>query len=131
MERYEEIQKENTKLLGQFEEYLVQKNLSKKIIKRHINDVELYINDYLAIDEEATPQEVDGYTLKTFFRWCIDKWIFNTVSEFLSAIFSIYLFYECLNENKPIHHIVEIRKVCAKKDYYAKTFKSHEKLLGM
>src|SRR3989344_6608445 len=129
MEKYEEIQKENAELLSKFEEHLLRKNISKKTIKRHINDVELYINDYLAIDEEASPQEIDGYTLDVFFRWCIDKWIFNTISGLLSAISSIRLFYEYLNENKQIAHIDEIREACAKKEYYTKKFKSHEKLL--
>ncbi len=129
MEKYEEIQKENTQLLRTFEEYLIQKNLSKKTIKRHINDVELYINDYLAIDEEASPQEIDGYTLEVFFRWCIDKWIFNTVSELLSMITSVDIFYEYLYGNKLIPHIDEIREACTKKEYYTKKFKSHEKLL--
>jgi len=129
MEKYEEIQKENTKLLNQFEEYLVQKNISKKTIKYHINNVELYINDYLAIDEEASPREIEGYTLDVFFRWCIDKWIFNTISELLSMIISVDVFYEYLNENKPIAHIDEIREACAKRDYYTKKFKSHERLL--
>jgi hypothetical protein len=129
MEKYEKIQKENIALLHQFEEYLLRKNLSKKTIKKHLNNVELYINDYLAIDEEESPQDIDRYTLETFFRWCIDKWIFNTVSELLSTIFSVYLFYEWLNENKHIAHIDEIREACAKKDYFAKKFQSHEKLL--
>ncbi|MBI4981124.1 hypothetical protein HZC30_06235 [Candidatus Woesearchaeota archaeon] len=131
MEKYEKIQKENIKLLNKFEEYLLQKNLSKKTIKRHINNVELYINDYLAIDEEESPQEIDGYTLESFFGWCIDKWIFNTVSGLLSMIISVDIFYEYLNENKPIAHIDEIRKVCANKEYYTKKFKSHERLLDM
>ena|SRR3989338_7638407 len=129
MEKYKEIQKENTKLLNQFEEYLVQKNISKNTIKRHINNVELYINDYLAIDEEESPQEIEGYTLEVFFRWCIDKWIFNTVSELLSMIISVDIFYEYLNENKPIAHIDKIREACAKKEDYTKKFKSHERLL--
>jgi len=131
MEKYEEIQKENTKLLNKFREYLLQKNINEKTIKYHISNVELYINDYLAIDEEETPGEVDGYTLDFFFRWCIDKWIFNTVSELLSTIFSIHLFYEYLNENEQIQYIDEIRKICTKKDYYAKKFNSHERLLKM
>ena len=129
MEKYEEIQKENAELLSKFEEYLLRKNISKKTIKHHINNVELYINDYLAIDEEASPQEIDGYTLDVFFRWCIDKWIFNTVSGLLSMIISVDLFYEYLHKNKSIAHIDEIRKVCTKKDYYTKKFMSHERLL--
>src|SRR3989339_1924859 len=121
MEKYEEIQKENIKLLKKFEEYLLHKNISKKTIKRHINYVELYINDYLAIDEEETPEKIEGYTLDTFFEWCIDKWIFNTVSELLTAIISIDIFYEFLHNNKQIRNIGKIRKVCANKEYYIKT----------
>ncbi|MBI2672378.1 hypothetical protein HYX16_05575 [Candidatus Woesearchaeota archaeon] len=131
MEKYEEIQKENTKLLKKFEEYLLESNISKKTIKYHISNVELYINDYLAINEEEYPESIDGYTLEYFFRWCINKWIFNTVSELLSTIYSIKLFYEYLNKNKQVPHIDEIREACAKKDYYAKKFNSHERLLGM
>ena len=130
MENYEKIQKENKKLLKKFKEYLSQKNISKRTIKCHTSNVELYINDYLAIDEEEGPHEIDGYTLDSFFRWCIDKWIFNTVSELIRAIFSINLFYESLNEDKDIRHIDEIREVCTNKEYYSKKFNSHERLLG-
>jgi len=130
MEKYEKIKKENTELLSKFEEHLSRKNISQKTIKHHINNVELYVNDYLAIDEEANPQEIEGYTLKTFFMWCIDKWIFNTVSEFLSMIISIGIFYEYLNEHKQIADIGKIRETCAKKEYYLKKFKSHERLLN-
>jgi len=130
MENYEKIQRENTHLLNKFEEYLLRKNISKKTIKSHINNVELYINDYLAINEEESPDEIDGYALESFFRWCIDKWIFNTVSGLLSTICSIHLFYEYLNQNKQIHYIDEILEACAKKDYYAKKFKNHERLLN-
>jgi len=129
MEKYEKIQKENAELLNKFEGHLLQMNISKKTIKHHINNVELYTNDYLAIDEEASPHGIDGYTLESFFRWCIDKWIFNTVSEMLSMIISVNIFYEYLNKNKPLSYIIEIRKACAKKDYYTKKFKSHERLL--
>jgi hypothetical protein len=38
MEKYEEIQKENAKLLNKFEEYLLQKNISKKTIKKHLRE---------------------------------------------------------------------------------------------
>ena len=42
------MNKENKKYIEGFEEYLKNKNLSAKTIRRHVSNAEFYINDYLA-----------------------------------------------------------------------------------
>ena len=102
MEKYEKIQEENNKLLKTFEEWLLNRNYSRKAVKRLISDVDLFINQFIAMEEEISPREVDGYNLDYFFRWCIDKWMLNTASGLISVVSSIQLFYEYLNDSEPL-----------------------------
>jgi len=132
MEEYEKIQDENEQILKKFEVCFLKKGLSKGIINKHINNIRLFINDYLADDWEIRPIELDASSLVLFLEWCIDKWIFNTSSGFVSALASIKIFYEYLNKdaNYKIKEINKILSICDKKDYYANKFISHERLLN-
>ena len=130
MEKYEEIQNENEKIIKKFEAYLTEKGTSKKIIVKHVNNVNLLTNDYLAMDWEVNPIEAEAYLIRLFLDWCIDKWIFNTSSGLASALSSIKIFYGYLNENNKIKEINKILRICENKDYYIKEFNSHERLLG-
>lgn len=130
MEKYEEIQNENELVLKKFEAYLNKKGTSKKEIAKHLDNIHLLINDYLAIDWEVEPTELDASFLKLFLDWCIDKWIFNTSSGLASALNSVKIFYNYLNENNKIKDINKILSICENKEDYIKEFNSHESLLG-
>lgn len=123
----EKIQEKNAYLIKGFEESLT--NLSNKTIKRHINNVDFLVNEYLAMDEEKYPQELDEDTLDEFFRWCINKWMFNTSSELCSVISSIKKFYQYLNEKEHVPNIDGIMEICAKKDHYVEKFNIQERKL--
>lgn len=45
--KVEENHKRNEKFIKEFESWLIQKNLAKKTIRKHLNNASLYINDYL------------------------------------------------------------------------------------
>ncbi len=51
MENYklelEQNRKRNEKYMGEFEQWLAEKNLSDKTIRKHLSNIDLYINDYL------------------------------------------------------------------------------------
>ncbi|MGM0497516.1 MAG: hypothetical protein ACQESJ_06320 [Bacteroidota bacterium] len=123
----EKIQEKNVHLLKDFEESLT--NLSRKTIKRHVNNVEFFINDYLAIDEEKYPEEADKYMLDCFLRWCINKWMFNTASDLCSVISSIKKFYQYLNKKQHVPNNEGIMETCAKKEDYIKKFNIQERKL--
>ena len=45
--KVEENLKRNEKYIKEFEKWLNEKNLAKKTIRKHISNINLYINDYL------------------------------------------------------------------------------------
>lgn len=127
--KYELIQKENEAIIDNFSKYLTKKYTNPRVIKKHINNIHLLINDYLAIDFEVKPNEADSFQINEFLDWCVTKWIFNTSAELISVLDSIKIFFEYLPSHNNAKEKKEILKICEKKDYYLKRFNSQEKLL--
>ena len=130
MEKYEEIQNKNEQIIKKFEAYLNKKGESKKGIAKHLDNIHLLINDYLAIDFEVKPTETDSFQIEEFLNWCIDKWILNTPTELISILNSIKIFFEYLPCHNNQKEKKEILQICEKKDYYLKRFDSQEKILN-
>ena len=126
----EQIQEENIEIMDNFRNYLTKKYTNPKVIKRHLDNIHLLINDYLAVDFEIKPIETESFHILEFLDWCIVKWIFNTSSQFISTLESIKIFFEYLPNYNKLKEKKEILKICEKKDYYLKRFNSQEKLLG-
>ena len=97
----EEIQKENAELLRIFEEELTAKGLSPKTIKNHIDNVDLYINDYL-LREEAQTFENGLDDLDGFFYFFIHKCMWSTPATVRSTAASFKKFYKCMLEHGKI-----------------------------
>lgn len=129
MEQYEKIQKENKQLIAKFVDYLKSKGLGDRTIRNHNSNLEL-LNDYLSGYNETKLEEAEPYDIMSFLIWCIDKWMFNTISGLVAAISSIRIFYEYLQEKGIKKDIKEIIEICSDKDRYVKEFNKHEKLLG-
>ena len=70
----EEVRRTNSELLQIFEEELKAKGLSSKTIRNHMENVELYISDYL-LREEAQPMEKGVTGLDGFFYFYIHRCI--------------------------------------------------------
>src|SRR3989338_11238447 len=124
------IQEENEAIIDNFSKYLAIKYNNPRVIKKHLSNIHLLINDYLAVDFEVKPTEADSFQIEEFLNWCISKWIFNTSSELISVLDSIKIFFEYLPSHNNPKEKKEILEICEKRDYYLKKFKGQEKLLG-
>ena len=86
----------NVLFLEQFEKWLKNKKLSDRMIRNHLNNVDLYINDYLNY-YEITLME-DGVTgVEMFFMdWFVRKCAWTSESSIRATATSIKKFYECM-----------------------------------
>ena len=53
----EQHRKQNSKIIEEFEEYLRNKGLSKKTVKKHSSNIAFFVDDYLIYDEVLTPAD--------------------------------------------------------------------------
>ena len=102
LENYEKIAKQNKKrnkkFLEEFEKELNNKGLSEKTIKNHINNIDLYINDYLNYYEFTNMEEgchmIDGFLGDWFIRKCM----WSTAYSIKTTAASIKKFYQHMSE---------------------------------
>ena len=94
--------KRNEKYIKEFEEWLNKKGLVNKTIRKHLNNVDLYINDYLNY-YEITKME-DGTTMIYSFlnNWFIRKCLYASKTSIKENAASIKKFYQCMSEKKYI-----------------------------
>ena len=96
MEMYEDYEEENWELLDIFREDMEKKSLSEKTIRKHINNVSFYINDFLLYGEPVSAMDgwcSIGYFLGDFF---IRKCLWSTPGTIKSTAASIKKFYKCM-----------------------------------
>lgn len=96
--KVEENQKRNEKFINEFENWLKEKNLAKKTIKKHINNASLYINDFLNYYDIHKMEE--GYYLVYDFLdgWFIEKCLWASKNSLKETATSIKKYYECMCE---------------------------------
>ena len=96
--KYEEVVKINEKYLVEFEKWLKEQKLSEKTIRNHVNNVDLYINDYLNYyDFNEMKQgcyDIDGF----LGDWFICKCMWSTAYSVKTTAASIKKFYCCMSE---------------------------------
>lgn len=94
------IQKENDEYLDLFADTL--SNLTPKTIHKHLNNVYLYINDYLLREEPLTfdygTARISGFLGDFFIRKCM----WSTPETIRSTATSIKRFYKCMLEHGKI-----------------------------
>lgn len=95
----EENKKRNEKYIKGFEEWLKGKDLANKTIKKHLNNINLYINDYLNY-YDITKVE-DGMDEVSMFlgSWFIEKCMWSSKSSLKENATSIKKFYQYMSEN--------------------------------
>ena len=95
----EKNEKENERYLTLFEEWLRKQRLSEKTIKKHLNNIDLYINDYLNYYEPTPMREgtsmVDGF----LGDWFIRKAMWSSRSAIKGYGASLKKFYKCMLEH--------------------------------
>lgn len=99
---YEEYQKEcqkiimeNNDLIQIFKTEMEQKGLSQKTIKTHVENVDLYINDFL-LREDAEHMESGLCRLDSFFYFFIHKCMWSTPGNVKTTAASLKKFYKCM-----------------------------------
>lgn len=96
--KIEENKKRNKKFMKEFKEYLKEKNLKDKTIKKHLSNVDLFINDYLNYYDIETPEEGINSVYSFLSGWFIEKCMWATVYTTKETAASIKKFYAYMSE---------------------------------
>ncbi len=105
-EQYEEeckkIRKENEKLLIDFGKWLSDKNLSEKTTRKHLANVDFYINEYLLYEDVI--EAADGVSGIGMFLgyWFIRKAMWASKTSIKESAASLKQFYQFMLEKGKI-----------------------------
>ena len=97
--KIEEKRKRNEKYIKKFEEWLNEKGLVVKTIRKHLNNVDLYINDYLNYYDVIKVEEGMEEIYSFFDGWFIEKCLWASRSSLKEIASSIKKFYQYMSEN--------------------------------
>ena len=96
--KIKENQTRNKKIIKEFEEWLKEKSLSDKTIKKHISNVDLFINDYLNYYDVETAEEGITSVYSFLNGWFIEKCMWATPYTTKEEAASIKKFYAYMSE---------------------------------
>ena len=107
----EENRKRNEKYIKEFKRWLNKKNLAAKTIKKHLNNVDLYINDYLNYYDVIKAEDGMSYIYSFLDGWFIEKCMWSTRNSIKETYISIKKFYQFMSENSYVN-IEFYKKTC-------------------
>lgn len=94
--KYEQYKKDNEQYLEWFRQDLEESGLKPKTIKNHIENMDLYLNDYLQYEDAYTMEEgidkVNGF----LGSWFIYKCIWSSPDSLRKCAASIKKFYKSM-----------------------------------
>lgn len=96
--KIKENQIRNKKIMKEFEEWLKEKTLSDKTIRKHISNVDLFINDYLNYYDIETAEEGIDSVYSFLSGWFIEKCMWATPYTTKEEVASIKKFYAYMSE---------------------------------
>lgn len=96
--KIKENQTRNKKFIKEFEEWLKEKSLSDKTIKKHISNVDIFINDYLNYYDVETAEEGINSVYSFLSGWFIEKSMWATPYTTKEEAASIKKFYAYMSE---------------------------------
>ncbi len=96
--KIKENQTRNKKFIKEFEEWLKEKSLSDKTIKKHISNVDIFINDYLNYYDVETAEEGINSVYSFLSGWFIEKCMWATPYTTKEEAASIKKFYAYMSE---------------------------------
>lgn len=100
----EKISKHNEQLLAEFQQSLMDKQLSRQTIRKHMFNVDLYINDFLLYsDDELLEAKQGPLDITEFFGyWFIREAPSSSVTQMNESIVSLKKFYTFMYERGEI-----------------------------
>lgn len=103
MDNYEEEkeknEKRNKKYLNEFTNWLKQKGLKDKTIRKHVGNADLYINEYLTYYEILTSEKGVYFVGSFLDGWFIEKCLWASKYSLKEMASSIKKFYQYMAEN--------------------------------
>lgn len=94
--------KRNEKFLKEFAKWLDEKGLTEKTKRKHLGNIDLYINDYLNYYDVSKMEdgilEINGFLGDWFIRKCL----WSSRNSIKETAASIKKFYQCMMEFKHI-----------------------------
>lgn len=96
--KIKENQTRNKKFIKEFEEWLKEKSLNEKTIRKHISNVDLFINDYLNYYDVETAEEGITSVYSFLSGWFIEKCMWATPYTTKEEAASIKKFYAYMSE---------------------------------
>lgn len=94
----EKIRESNEKLLEDFENWLRKSNLADTTIRRHVENIDFYINEYLLYEDAIEPQ-AGVFSVSMFLGyWFIKKAMWASTASIKSNAASLKKFYTYLYE---------------------------------
>ena len=101
-EKYERacqsIKKENDKLLDDFDQWLAEKGLSEKTIRRHLDNIGFYINSFL-LSDDAIPAKQGASDVSMFLGyWFIRKAMWASPTSIRENAASLKKFYGFMHD---------------------------------
>lgn len=92
----DEIRDKNSEYLELFEQALLESGLKDSTIRRHLSNVDFYINDFLLYEEPLTIEygisKIDSFLGDFFIRKCM----WSTPGNIKTTAASIKKFYKCM-----------------------------------
>lgn len=92
--------KHNNAIIEEFEQLMKTSGLVKKTIRNHIQNIDLFVNDYMHVEEiefEDWHEEIDE-----FFEWAIRKNVISSQLSLRQFVASIKKFYKFLFDSGKI-----------------------------
>ena len=92
------IKKDSAKLLEQFDQWLSEKGLAEKTMRRHVQNADFYINTFL-LYEDAIPAKEGASQISMFLGyWFIRKAMWASPSAIRESAASLKKFYTFMQE---------------------------------
>lgn len=106
MEDYEakaaKIREQNEQLLDEFQQYLIDKQLSVKTINKHTDNIDFYINGFLLYDEVLEAKQGARAIGHFLGYWFIRKAMWSSVAQINENATSLKKFYTFMYERGDI-----------------------------
>lgn len=110
--KIEENKKRNEKYIKEFEKWLDNKKLVNKTIRKHLNNVDLYINDYLNYYDITKAEEGIGLVHSFLDGWFIEKCLWASKNSLKETASSIKKFYQYMSEKEYVS-VEDYKNMCS------------------
>jgi hypothetical protein len=107
----EKNQKRNGKFINEFKSWLEEKKYTERTIRKHLNNIELYINDYLNYYDIVKMEDGMLSVYSFLGGWFIEKCSWASISAVKEMAASIKKFYQCMCEKNYVNED-DFRSLC-------------------